>query len=222
MAITRDVFNLFSKIAILILLIGVVQSSVVNKFVNPLTNPCYGAGNQRVRALTYDSFLADCNQYVQCENDQMDQPLECPSGTYFDADSGECVHNRDVCFRCPNKEYALVSVPNVHQQFILCFKGKPLLSACEGDLYFDGSPGVHQCNFKWGAEFEGDFENQLCPPVGNEPKYVASEGVYYVCYGQQRPLRLECPNGLMFSEDKGICENPNSNLEMVENDPAEE
>ncbi|XP_031628374.1 uncharacterized protein LOC116344103 isoform X2 [Contarinia nasturtii] len=208
-AAKRVVSHFFGKFAISILLIGVVKPSVLNKFVNPLTEPCYGAGNQRVRAITTNSFLADCRQYVQCINDISDQTFTCPpERPYFDANYGKCVHNKNVCFRCPHEEYSLISVPYVHQQFILCFKGKPLLSACEGKLLFDGSAGIHQCNYEWAPEYEEDFENKLCPHVDDEPIYEATDDstVYYVCYGQQRPVRMKCPERLIFNKYKGICE----------------
>ncbi|XP_031628128.1 uncharacterized protein LOC116343939 [Contarinia nasturtii] len=205
------------KFSILLLLAGVVKSAVVNSYLNPLTEPCYGAGNSKVRAITVDSLLSDCGDYVLCVNDITDQKETCPfDNPYFDAESGECVDHSDVCFKCPGT-YELISVPNACQQFILCFNGKPLLSACQGNLVFDGRPGIHQCNYgpselptECFREDKDDFESKPCPnAAGKEPLFEAFDnkpGVYYVCYGDSKPLRLTCPIGLKFNKDLGACD----------------
>ncbi|XP_031628738.1 uncharacterized protein LOC116344374 [Contarinia nasturtii] len=215
MAAVKYVSHFFSKNVILILLfIGVVTSAVVNNYVNALTEPCYGAGNGRVRALTIDSLLDDCNKYVQCLSDQTEEVLTCPfDKPYFNAEDQECSHRSDVCFRCPNTKFELISVPHICRQYILCFNNKPLALACPEPLVFDGSPGIHQCNYEPGPsecfrEDKDDYESKICPPIGKEPKFEAADnsGIYYVCHGSPKPLRLVCQGNLIFNKDKGVCE----------------
>lgn len=181
MASTKNV-SIF-KISIFILLI-VVSSSIVNGSINPLAEPCLGAGSSKVRALNIDSTLAACGEHIQCVGDVTDSKLSCSfEKPYFDAESQECVAREEVCFHCPKTPYALVSVPHTCKQFILCINNKPIASSCPDGLVFDGRPGVHQCNFppnndpnECFKEDKDDFESKTCPPiVGSVPFFEAND-----------------------------------------------
>lgn len=169
---------------ITVFMVGVVNSSVLtNNQVIELADPCYGAGFSKVRAITKDGVVAPCYEYVQCIDDLTDEILSCPYHMpYFDAENQECVDHADVCFQCPKTPYALVSVPNICQQYISCVNGKPFLSACQGGLVFDGRPGVHQCNFapnndpvECFRENLDDLENKPCPSYHNKPIFETSD-----------------------------------------------
>lgn len=31
---------------------------------------------------------------------------------------------------------------------------------------------------------------------------------YYVCYGQTKPIRFQCPDRLVFNKEQGVCDYP--------------
>lgn len=158
------------------------NQTLTNNFLNPLTNPCAGRGNGKVRSIDVNSVISDCSEYIECVNDQQIDVKKCGYGMqYFNAETEECVGTSEVCFRCPtNTVYELVSVPHICTQFVHCFNGLAVLGACPGDLVFDGRPGIHQCNRadkpnQCYRENKDDFEYKPCPPVSNEPKLEVAE-----------------------------------------------
>lgn len=98
----------------------------------------------------------------------------------FDTEKEICisgVNAESVCFKCPNRVYALKSVPHACMQYIECFNGNPTLNVCSGDLVFDGRPGLHQCNFRppydeCYREDDQSIEENVCPPINGAPVFM--------------------------------------------------
>lgn len=123
-----------------ILLLNGSQLSSVFGQLNVITDPCTGRNGGHA------IDLRSCSHFFECRQGRGIRG-QCRNNMLYDAELNQCVaRERARCFSCRHMGFEQFSVPNVCNQYIICFGGRPTLHICPPELVYDGRLHVAQCN----------------------------------------------------------------------------
>jgi hypothetical protein len=158
-------------------------------------------GNCTRPGIYFVRYNADCEKYMMCHNGYLlPEILECPEGTLFDEEHGEC--NLEAVVECKPACPAEGTITYPHHRncslYWLCIFGDRISRECPSGTIFDSVLG--QCNIE-----EIVFCPNTCPPEGiiNLP-HAKDCKLYWAC-SNGKPTLSQCEPGFLFYPAQGHC-----------------
>ncbi|XP_069138939.1 uncharacterized protein [Argopecten irradians] len=151
----------------------------------------------------YRPIYGSCNQYLQCNNEQMASLLTCAAGTFYDGSS--CRHSAEVFCPydpCQAQESGFKYTDGQScYGYYKCVKGKSRYHTCPDGFYFNSQKQICIAD-------ETCQKNNLIHPCsyGTTYPFPGRPEMFYLYDGREIFYPMKCPQGLWYRPDICSCD----------------